>query len=263
MSSHLPAAHPLVRKLSSIFDLSEDEKAAVLRLPLQVVHLEADQDIVREGDRPSRSCAILEGFTYSYKTTAEGKRQILAFHLAGDTPDLQSLHLEVMDCSLATLTSAKLGYIPHDALRDLCARHWRIASVLWRTTLIDAAIFREWVTNLGRRDAYTRMTHLFCEWVVRLGAVGLVEDWTCELPMTQVELADAVGTSTVHVNRVLQDLRAAKLITLKGQTLTILDWERLSSVSGFDPTYLHLRREQRGEVPHAVHSPSTSDPVLR
>ncbi len=263
MSAHPSTAHPLVRKLSSIFDLTEDEKAAVMRLPLQIVHLEADQDIVREGDHPSRSCAVLEGFTHTYKTTAEGKRQILAFHLAGDTPDLQSIHLAVMDCSLGTLTRCKLGYIQHDALRDLCARHWRIASVLWRTTLIDAAKFREWLTNMGRRDAYSRMTHLLCEWVVRLRAVGLVEDWTCELPMTQVELADAIGTSTVHVNRVLQELRAAKLISLKGQTLTVLNWERLRDVSGFDPTYLHLRPDQRGDLPHAAHSASMPDSAPR
>jgi DNA-binding transcriptional regulator LsrR (DeoR family) len=94
-------------------------------------------------------------------------------------------------------------------------------------------------------------------------AVGLVEDWTCELPMTQVELADAVGTSTVHVNRVLQELRAAKLVALKGQSLTVLDWERLRDVSGFDPAYLHLRLDQRGDIPHAARSASMADPAPR
>jgi hypothetical protein len=114
----------------------------------------------------------------------------------------------------------------------------------WRETLIDAAIFREWITNVGRRDAYNRMAHILCEWVLRLRAVGLVEDHTCDLPMTQTELADATGISTVHVNRVLQELRANGLIVLRGNRLEVLDWEQLRQVGDFDPTYLHFNPGQ-------------------
>jgi CRP-like cAMP-binding protein len=235
--------HPatrLVRKLESIFALDENERAAVLNLPLQVTTLRADQDIVREGDRPSRSCALLEGFAATFKVTAEGKRQITAFHIPGDIPDLQSLHLEVLDSSLGTLTPCKVGFIQHEALHDLCDRHPRIARALWRETLIDASIFREWTVNIGRREAYARISHILCELMVRLRAVGLMQDHTCEIPITQGEFADAAGLSNVHVNRVLQELRGDGLIVFKGSTLSVPDWDTLAQAGEFDPTYLHL-----------------------
>src|SRR5215218_7730955 len=184
-------ATPIIRKLESIFTLSRDEQQAVLDLPLQLLTLRADQDIVREGDRPTRSCALLEGFAAMFKVTAEGKRQITAFHIPGDIPDLQSLHLEVLDTSLSTLSPCKVGFIQHEALQDLCDRHPRIAKALWRETLIDAAIFREWTVNVGRREAYARIAHVLCELMVRLQAVGLGQDHTVQIPITQNEFADA------------------------------------------------------------------------
>ncbi len=237
---------PLVRKIESIslLALSEDERTALAELPMQVQTLRADQDIVREGDRPSRCCALLEGFTCVYKMTRDGKRQITAFHIPGDIPDLQSLHLKVLDNSVSTLTACAVGFIPHEALRDLCRSHPRIADTLWRETLIDASIFREWMLNIGRREAYSRLAHLLCEMVTRMRAVGLVDDQTCELPITQGELADATGISTVHVNRTLQELRGAGLITLRAGALTVNDWDGLKRAGEFDPTYLHLMRRE-------------------
>jgi CRP-like cAMP-binding protein len=247
MDSSLSSVIPVIRKMESVFTLSESERAALLNLPLQVSSLRADQDIVREGDRPSRSCALLEGFACTFKVTAEGKRQITAFHVPGDLPDLQSLHLEVLDNSLVTLTACKVGFIQHEALHELCSRHPRIASALWRQTLIDASIFREWTVNLGRREAYGRIAHLLCELMVRLRAVGLAQDNSCELPITQGELADATGLSAVHVNPVLWALRSDGLVVLKGSTLQVLDWEQLQKAGEFDPTYLHLKNRQRRE----------------
>src|SRR5918995_2307575 len=188
-ASFHPAITPLIRKLESIFTLDESERAALLNLPLQIATLRADQDIVREGDRPTRSCALLEGFACTSKMTAEGKRQITAFHIPGDIPDLQSLHLEVLDTSLATLTPCKVGFVQHEALHDLCERCPRIASALWRQTLIDASVFREWTVNVGRREAYARIAHILCELMARLEVVGLTKDHTCEIPITENELA--------------------------------------------------------------------------
>jgi CRP-like cAMP-binding protein len=243
-ATRLHHATPLIRKLESVSALSDDERLALQNLPIQVQELRPDQDIVREGDRPSRSCLVLDGFAATYKMTGDGKRQIMAFHSPGDIPDLQSLQLKVLDSSLGTLTACKVGFIPHEVLRDLCRRQPRLNDALWRETLIDAAIFREWMTNIGRRDAYNRIAHICCEWIVRLRAVGLVRDHVCEFPITQNELADATGISTVHVNRVLQELRGNKLITLKGSTLRVLDWKQLKRVGDFDAAYLHLDREQ-------------------
>jgi CRP-like cAMP-binding protein len=239
-----PKHNPLIRKLDSIFTLTDDERQALENLPMQVVVIKEGQDIVRAGDSPSRSCLLLSGFTCTYKVTGDGKRQIMAFSIAGDMPDLQSLHLEVLDNSVSALTPCRVGFITHETLRDLCNRYPRITAAFWRETLIDAAVFREWVVNVGRREAYNRIAHVFCELLVRLKAVGLAEDYSCELPITQAEFADAIGVSTVHINRVLQEMRANGLIELSGDRLNIPDWETLKRAGDFDPTYLHLKREQ-------------------
>jgi CRP-like cAMP-binding protein len=236
-------ATPLIRKLETIFVLSDDERDALQSISGTVKTLDADQDIVREGDRPSACCLLLEGFLHRYKLTDDGKRQILSFHIPGDIPDLQSLHLDVMDHSMGTLARSKLAFLSHDTVRDLIRRCPRIGDAFWRDTLIDAAVFREWMTCLGRREAYSHMAHLLCELYVRLRSVGLTNGHAYDLPLTQAELGDALGLSTVHVNRTLQDLRGEGLITLRAGSVTVLDWERLREAGEFDPTYLHLRKE--------------------
>ena len=233
-------AHPLVRKLESITDLTPEERQALLDLPMKVQPIGADQDIVREGDRPSRCCLLVQGFACRYKITALGKRQIMAFHIPGDIPDLQSLHLATLDHSLGTITPCEVGFIPHEDMHKLIRHCPRLGDLFWRDTLIDAAIFRAWMVGLGRREAYGRIAHLFCEMMVKLRAVGLADGVTCDLPITQTELGDALGLSTVHVNRVLQELRGDGLITLRSGSLTVLDWDGLRQAGEFDPAYLHL-----------------------
>jgi len=230
----------LVRKLDSIFSISEGEETALRKLPVQVAEIRGRQDIVGAGERPSRCFFIKDGIACSYKITGTGDREILNFHVPGDMPDLQSLHLDVLDFSICTITPCVIGFIQHDALNRLCERHPRITSAFWRETLIDASVFRGWIVN-ARREAYSAMAHLLCELVVRLRAVGLADASSCELRITQSELSDALGISTVHANRVLQELRAAGLIALKERTLSVLDWKGLTSAGDFDPTYLHLR----------------------
>jgi len=238
------SAHNLmIRKLESIVALSDEEKQALQSLPIQLAALKTDQDIVCVGDRPSQCFMLVEGFTCVYKLTSEGKRQIVAFHVPGDMPDLHSLHLEVMDISMATVTPCTLGFIPHEALRRLCEGYPRIAAALWRETLVDASIFREWMTGIGRRESYNRMAHLLCEFWMRLRAVGLTQGHSFTLPVTQVELADAIGASTVHVNRVFQELRTNGLIRTTGAQVNIPDWEKLKEAADFDPLYLHLRQD--------------------
>jgi CRP-like cAMP-binding protein len=232
----------LIRKLESIFTLTDDERQALETLPMQIVALKENQDIVRVGDCPSRSCLVLSGFTCTYKMTGDGKRQIHNFHIPGDIPDLQSLHLKVLDNSLGTLTPCSVGFITHEALDKLCERHYRIAKAFWRETLIDGAIFREWMTSIGQREAYPRIAHLLCEMMVRLRAVGLANGSSCNWPITQAEVGNALGITPVHVNRVLQEMRADGLVELKGERLNIPDWEKLMKAGDFDPAYLHLEQ---------------------
>lgn len=239
-----PHAAVLVRKLESIAPLAPDESAAVLRLPLRLKSLPARQDIVREGDVPSECCLVVEGFAYRYILTGEGKRQILSFHISGDVPDLQSLHLDVMDHSLGTLVASTLAFIQHDDMRALIRKHSRLGDLFWRDTLIDASTFRQWMVGLGRRSARGRIAHLLCELLVRLRAVHLVDNDSFALPVTQAELSDALGITTVHVNRVLQELRGENLISLRGGALKVLDWAGLKSAGEFDAAYLHLANKR-------------------
>jgi CRP-like cAMP-binding protein len=232
---------PLIRKLESIGALSEQDREAIASLPVQVRDLDADEDVVREGDVPSACCLLLDGFMHRYKVLPDGKRQILALHTPGDMPDLQSLFLKRLDHSLAASVPSTAGFIPHEALRTLMRKFPTLAELLWRDTLIDAAIFRAWIESLGRRSALGHLAHLLCEVFTRLRAVGLTQDHSCSLPFTQAELGDALGLSSVHVNRTLQELRGEGLIEFRSSRLTILDWARLQEVAQFDPAYLHLR----------------------
>ncbi|MBA9069899.1 CRP-like cAMP-binding protein [Methylobacterium sp. RAS18] len=232
----------LIRKLENIATLSDEQRQAVLSLPVRTHTLASRQDIVRDGDKPSHCCLILDGWACRYKLLGDGRRQILSFHIPGDVPDLQSLHIHTMDHSLATVTKATAAFIPHDSLRELTLRHPSIGALLWRDTLIDAGIFRAWMVGMGRRSAFEQVAHLFCEMYLKLQAVGLAEHYRCPLPLTQIDLADALGLTNVHVNRVLKEMRGRTLITLHGETLVIEAWDELLRVAEFDPTYLHLEK---------------------
>jgi CRP-like cAMP-binding protein len=236
------AVEMLIRKLESISRLSNAERQAVELLPVTGKPLKAGQDIVQEKDRSSQCCLLLEGWACRYQLLSEGKRQIFSFHVPGDIPDLHSLHLDVMDHSLGVLTPATVAFIPHDAVRELTVTFPGIAEVLWHNTLVDAAIFREWMVGLGRRTACEAVAHLFCELYVKLEAVGLATNYQYILPATQVDIADALGLSNVHVNRVLKELRERELLTLHNRRLEIFDWQELIKFCDFDPTYLHLQR---------------------
>ena len=149
----------------------------------------------------------------------------------------------MLDNSLGTLTPCSVGFITHEALNKLFERHYRIAKAFWRENLIEGAIFREWMTSIGQREAYSRIAHLLCEMVVRLRAVGLANGYSCNWPITQGEIGDALGITTVHVNRVLQAMRADGPIELKGEQLNIPNWDKLKKAGDFDPNYLHLNQE--------------------
>lgn len=231
---------PLVRKLNSNAPISDKERLAVQNLPFTVKHIEADQDIVREGDQPSNCCLLLDGLLFLYKTLPDGARQILTFHVPGDIPDLQSLHLELLDHSMAAATDSSVAFIPHEPLRELCHAYPRLADKLWRETLIDGAIFREWVLNVGQREAASRIAHILCEMFTKLQAVGLARGNSFDFPITQAELGDATGLTTVHVNRSIQKLRGDRLISWEKGRCTIFDWDRLKEAAMFDATYLHL-----------------------
>ncbi|WP_209381780.1 Crp/Fnr family transcriptional regulator [Pararoseomonas baculiformis] len=214
---------------------------------MRVRSYNARADIVRDGDQSHECCLVLTGFVHRSKLLKDGRRQILSFHTPGDMPDLQGLHLPVMDHSVCTLMRTTAAFIEHAAVRQITREHPGIAEAFWRDTLVDAAIFREWMTGLGQRDARERVTHLLCEISLRLRGVGLATEAGFSFPATQTDIGDALGLSTVHVNRVLQGLRGDGLVRGNLTALTILDWQGLQAAGDFDPTYLQQRpKEAKG-----------------
>ncbi len=231
----------LIRKLEQFGTLSSDERKVLEDLPIDVRQVEADQDVAREGQRSSHCMLLLSGMVCRYRLLQNGQRQIMSFHFPGDILDLTSLFPGTLDHSIGTLTPVEIAPIAHATLLDWTERHPRLGRRLWQDTLMDAAVFREWVVNVGRRSAYARIAHLLCEMVTRLSASSPVHDRAYSLPITPVEIADATSLSIVHVNRVLQELRIKKLVELRDKTLVMLDWAGLQQAAGFDPAYLHYR----------------------
>ena len=229
----------LVRKLEQFGTLSGQERTLVENASFAVRHVWDDQDLARQGDPPSHCPLLLDGFACCYKTLESGQRQIVAFHVPTDLCDLTSMLLGQLDCSIGTLTPARVAIIPNATILDWTRRHPGLGRLLWRASLVDAAVSREWVVNIGRRTAYQRTAHLLCEMAQRLRSAGLANGHTYELPLTQVELADALGLTPVHVNRTLQWLRGERLIEFGGGTLTVRNWRELKLAAGFNPAYLH------------------------
>jgi len=231
----------LVRNLERFGSLTEEDKHVLAGAATVEKQFAADQDIVREGDRPTICNVIVEGFLCRYRILPDGKRQIMNFLVPGDITDIQAFLLRTMDHSIGTLTPCTVAIIPHVSLSAITDSHPRIARALWQCTMVESALFRAWMVNIGQQEAYGRISHLLCELLLRMKVIGLAENGAYELPITQAELGDALGISNVHVNRVLQELRADGLITLTGRIVAINDWKGLREAGQFNPGYLHLR----------------------
>ena len=234
-------AGPLAAKLEAFAPLPPEDREALARVSRHVQDMAARRTIIREGDRPDHIHLVVDGWAARYKLLADGRRQITAFLIPGDFCDQHVTILAQMDHSIGTLTRAKVAHIPH-ATMDALAERPAIARAFWWATLVDEAVLRSWIVNIGRRDAYQAVGHLICEIYVRMKLVGLADGHAFALPLTQEEIGDAVGLTPVHVNRVLQRMRSEGLIALRRGTLTILDPQGIEALSGFDPNYLHIDR---------------------
>jgi CRP-like cAMP-binding protein len=238
--------NPLIRKLSNYVRLSEEDRQALDSLGRNTAHFAAHTDLIHEGDPTGGIYLILTGWACRYKVLPDGQRQIMAYFIPGDICDQRVFVLRRMDHSISTVTPATVAVIPKERMISLTDHNPRIARALWWSTLVDEAITREWVMNVGQRSAFERLGHLICEMFVRARAVDLSDGLSFEFPVIQAELADTTGLTTVHINRTLKELRAEGLIALKGRHLTILDLDRLVSLSMFNPNYLHLDHEGNG-----------------
>jgi CRP-like cAMP-binding protein len=233
------AIDQVLRKLGRLANLEQADREAIRSLPLRVETVPPDHFLVREGGVASECCILLEGYACRHKSTSNGGRQIVSFHMPGDILDLQHLLLSKADHNLQTITPATVGFVPAEELKQLAQQRPAVSEALWRDTLIDASIFREWVLNVGRRDGTSRVAHMLCEFAARREAAGLGPAESFELPMTQEQIADATGMTMVHVNRVVHELAAQGVIIWDQRQITITDWPRLRRIADFDPAYLH------------------------
>jgi CRP-like cAMP-binding protein len=231
----------MVRKLETRNMLGAEDRAAILDLPHVFRRFHPSTYLFREGDRPQAHCAfIYSGFAYRQKITAQGARQILSIHMRGDFLDLQNLFLNISDHSVQALTEVEVIGIERGALRELALTRPAVGKAMWVDALVDASIYREWIVNVGRRDARARIAHILCELALRSKAAGLGTEDGFELPMSQEQLGDAVGLTSVHVNRTLKSLLADGVIQRDKRFIGFSSWNDIRAVGEFNALYLHL-----------------------
>ena len=230
---------PLFRRLQITTGAEAGDLLALKALPYTLRQFRLNQTVLREGDRPGECCLIAEGFCFRSKTIADGKRQILSIHIPGDLPDLQSLRLATMDHDLVALSDCTLAFIGHAALKDLIFARPTVGDIFWRDTLVDAAVFREWIVNVGQRAAHNRLAHLIVELRERLRLIGHVTGNTFAMPLTQEQLGEAMGVTSVHTNRIIRQLRIDGVLDVQRGTVKILNERKLQEVAEFDGRYLH------------------------
>lgn len=230
----------VVRKLDCLATLDHADRDALRSLPFKVKMAPSGHYLVREGDIAAECCILLHGYVCRHKTTNDGCRQIVSFHMPGDILDLQHLLLSRADHNVQTITDVTVAWVPTDDVRRIAEDRPAIARALWRDTLIDASIFREWVLNVGRRSAKSRIAHMLCEFAARREQAGLGSPERFELPMTQEQIGDATGLTPVHVNRMLQDLVREGVIVRNRRMIDIADWVKMQRIADFNPVYLHL-----------------------
>lgn len=236
---------PMVRKLAYWAEFDSADEAALLSLPYRCRNIERNGYIAREREKTTHSCLLISGFAIRHKIVAGGARQIIALHMKGDMVDLQNSFLEVADHSVQVLTESEVALIPRNAIKQIAVERPTVGLAMWFDTLVDASVFREWIANVGRRDARARIAHLLCEFSLRLKVAGLGEATEYELPMTQEHIADCTGLTPVHVNRMLKTLEDAQLIKRRSsRSVTIGDWNKLAEAGDFDSNYLHLREAE-------------------
>ena len=231
---------PVIAKLGRFVPLSDAERDALYQISSNARVHRRGTDLISQGDKPTSVFLLLEGWAFRYKHLANGDRQIMAYLLPGDLCDIRIFLFEQMDHSIGLLSDAMVVEIPAAEILALMDEYPKIERALMWATLVDEATLREWLLNVGQRDAVQKISHLICELCVRLSVVHLVDrQETFAMPVTQAELADTTGMTTVHVNRSMQRLRKDGLIATKDGKMTILDFDRLAAVAGFDEVYLH------------------------
>jgi CRP-like cAMP-binding protein len=240
---HLIERH--LMKLRARDEIGGDEEEAISALVEDVREVPAQRTMVQAEVPLTHSSLLLSGIAARAKDMRDGSRQITELHIDGDFVDLHSFSLKRLDHEVIAITDCRIACVAHDQLRTLVEEHPHLARVYWFSTNLDAAVHREWELSLGRRTALARTAHLFCELKVRLELVGLADGGGYALAMTQIELAECLGLTPVHVNRTLKQLREEAVVEFRSGRVAIQDWARLLRIAEFNPSYLYLEKRPR------------------
>lgn len=238
---HSEAGESLARHLACIGELDGGDHAALLTLAAEIVQVKRGAELAKVGDRPANVVVVLEGMLCRYTLAPDGRRQIHSFYMATEAPSLGTLYLDRVDSNLAAVTDCRLGLIPHEQLYRLIDERPGVRKLLLRETLVQAAIFREWLMRNSNMAAHSCIAHLICEMFTRARAAGLTQGESFELRISQQMLSEAVGLTSVHTNRTLMLLRQSGAVEWRDGIVSIRDWARLKEIARFDPYYLHLR----------------------
>jgi CRP-like cAMP-binding protein len=238
----------LLFRLERLKPLSAADKQRIVDLPLKLVNYPGDREILSHGHPASRCTFVLDGFLYSHKLVAGSRRQITSFYVPGDFVDLPTLYLPQVDHTVTTLGPAVLAFVPHEAIKEMLDESSALTQAFWRETLMQTAILQEWVANVGRRNAFARLAHIVCELTVRLRSVGLARDLSFSMPWTQMDVADACGISSVHANRVIQELRHLELVEWDSRRLKIRNWSALARLADFNDNYLQYHATAKSDL---------------
>jgi CRP-like cAMP-binding protein len=233
---------PFLDKLIFRSSLGGPERQAILGLPAHPAQIETNRDFVRLGERVDHSCFIVAGLVGRFGQNRDGSRQITAVHIPSDMVDLHSAVVPEAGSALQALAVTTILRVPHHALRDAAHAYPAIAEAFWRECVVDAAVLSEWVVNVGRRDARSRIAHLLCEIACRMEAIGAKVGFSISFPATQTHIADMTGLTPVHVNRSLRALRDENVVDVRDRVIRVLDWSRLTQIGDFDAGYLCLER---------------------
>jgi len=243
---------PFLQKLESRSRLTSEEGAIIVNLPFHPRHVKPNQDFVLRGDETTHSCFVLEGLVGTFGQNRRGDRQITSVFLTGDMIDLETVVVPQAVASLQALVATTILQVPHGALRAAARQFPGIAEAFWRECVINAAILSEWVVNVGRRDARSRLAHLFCELACRAGHIPMENKCAYAFPITQDQRADMLGLTSVHVNRTLKGLREDGIVEMVSRRVHILNWQRLAQIGDFDSDYLKLQGPQGPCQPSAT-----------
>jgi len=237
------AQETLIRNLKVHSRLPHEDVAEICKFSTTMRDLAPDEDFIRQGDYPKFAVLVVSGMVGRYHLLRGGRRQYLSFHMSGDLPDAQGLFIERMDHALCAIGPATVAFIPHRQILRPFQRRPSLGLAIWRETLLDAAIFREAITNNSARPMQTRMAHLFCELFYRARICGLDRENSCLIPLTLIQLSEALGMAIATVNRTLQQLRASGTMDFRDGELTVFKWRRLQQLGDFNPDYLHMKKQ--------------------